>query len=81
MSSPALTHDAIRLAHVIDDYERMRTSAVRSMSSSVDLLTDALHALRNGAPNVTGEYLDRVIYALTTELARLHAPASLEVTS
>lgn len=60
-------------AHTIADLDAARTKAVRVCTAEAASLTDALHALRNGAPEVTDEYLDRAISALTALAAELRA--------
>lgn len=52
-------------AHVIADLDAARTKAVRVLTADAQMLTDALHALRNGAPGVVEEYLDRVLTNMT----------------
>jgi hypothetical protein len=64
----------ILVAHLVDDYERVRTSAVRTIDDQVLLLTDGLDALRAGDTEVTEEYLDRAITALKAEAASLRLP-------
>jgi hypothetical protein len=59
-----LTPDVIATSHVIADYESVVTAAARTIDRQVSLLTDALHALRNGSPDVTAEFLNRSIDAL-----------------
>ena len=44
-------------AHTIADLDAARTRAVRVAEAEAAMLTDALHALRNGSPAVTEEYL------------------------
>lgn len=51
--------------HTIADLDAARTKAVRVAEAEVAMLTDALHALRNGAPAVTEEFLNRAITNLT----------------
>ena len=52
-------------AHTIADLDAARTRAVRVAEAEAAMLTDALHALRNGSPAVTEEFLDRAITNLT----------------
>lgn len=61
----------IAIAHAIDDRELLRAHASRTIARQVDLLTDGLHALRNGSPHVTEEFLERAIVALTAEVSHL----------
>ena len=62
-------------SHMADDYETLRTRTIRRLSGEIDLLTDGLHALRNGAPTVAEEFLDRSLLALTREVEQLKAAA------
>lgn len=66
--------DRERLAHVIDDAERMRTFAVRGVMADIDLLVDARHALTHGSPEVTAEFIERVLSSQRTLLATLSVP-------
>jgi hypothetical protein len=50
-----------RLVHYVDDLEKARTIAVRALDQAEAMLSDALHALRNGSLHITDEYLDRTI--------------------
>jgi hypothetical protein len=65
---PGLTASQIAMSHTIDDIETLRENALRTMIEQVDLLTDALHALRNGSPDVTDEFLDRAITSMTRHI-------------
>jgi hypothetical protein len=58
-------------SHMADDYETLRTRIIRRLNGEIDLLTDGLHALRNGAPSVAEEFLDRSLLALTREVEQL----------
>lgn len=58
-------------SHMADDYETLRTRIIRRLGGEIDLLTDGLHALRNGAPNVAEEFLDRSLLALSREVEQL----------
>ncbi|MEU1186545.1 hypothetical protein [Streptomyces sp. NPDC005859] len=58
-------------SHMADDYETLRTRIIRRLGGEIDLLTDGLHALRNGAPDVAEEFLDRSLLALTREVKQL----------
>ncbi|MFJ3659414.1 hypothetical protein ACIPPM_02980 [Streptomyces sp. NPDC090119] len=58
-------------SHMADDYETLRTRVIRCLGGEIDLLTDGLHALRNGAPDVAEEFLDRSLLALTREVEQL----------
>jgi hypothetical protein len=55
-------------AHIIADLSADRATAIRALKSSSELLTDGLHALRNGSPNVADEFMDRAITAITNAL-------------
>jgi len=56
--------DIVTESLIIDDLERERTKAIRTLREQKDLLSDALHALRNGSPAVTEEFLERSIAAI-----------------
>lgn len=58
-------------SHHADDYEALRTHVIRRFSPQVNLLTDGLHALRNGRTEVAEEFLDRALLAIGGEVARL----------
>ncbi|MGE0305961.1 MAG: hypothetical protein AB7N61_23225 [Acidimicrobiia bacterium] len=58
-------------SHATDDYETLRTRVIRRLTGEIDLLTDALHALRNGASPVAEEFLDRSLLALSREVEQL----------
>jgi hypothetical protein len=58
-------------SHMADDYETLRTRIIRRLGGEIDLLADGLHALRNGAPDVAEEFLDRSLLALTREVEQL----------
>lgn len=62
-------------SHMADDYETLRTRIIRRLGGEIDLLTDGLHALRNGAPGVAEEFLDRSLLALTREVEQLRDAA------
>lgn len=61
----------IMKSHLIDDYETVRTHALRTLLRQTDLLDDALHALRNGSPHVTDEFVERVRDDIDAEIAWL----------
>lgn len=69
---------AVDRSHMSDDYEILRTRIIRLVGSEVGLLTDGLHALRNGAPEVADEFLDRSLTALTREVQELRAAGGAE---
>lgn len=58
-------------SHMADDYETLRTRIIRRLGGEIDLLTDGLHALRNGSTGVAEEFLDRSLLALTREVEQL----------
>ena len=51
-----------------DGYERIVTADLRMLVAHRDLLTDALHALRNGSPHVTDEYIERTLSAMSNRI-------------
>lgn len=57
--------------HAVDDYEVLRTQVIRLLSGQVNLLTDGLHALRNGSTSVADEFVDRVLGKIDAEVKRL----------
>jgi hypothetical protein len=61
------TPDSIRISHLIDDHETVRTHAIRTVKDQDDLLSDALHAIQNGRTVVALEFIERVRDALTAE--------------
>lgn len=60
-----ITDSAAELAHTVDRYEKVVTADLRMLIYHRDLLTDALHALRNGSPHVTDEYIERTLSAMS----------------
>lgn len=65
------SHRVVDQSHHADDYEALRTQVVRRLSTQVSLLTDGLHALRNGRTAVAEEFLDRALTAIGGEVTRL----------
>ena len=63
----------IERAHLVDDYEKVRTGALRNVTADIDMLGDALHALRAGSPHVTDEFVDRTLTRLrkTVDILRM----------
>lgn len=57
--------------HAVNDYEVLRTQVIRLLSGQVNLLTDGLHALRNGSTAVADEFIDRVLGKIDAEVKRL----------
>ena len=58
-------------SHHVDAYAALRTRIVRVLDKQVELLSEGLHALREGATEVTEEFTDRTITALSREVAQL----------
>jgi hypothetical protein len=65
------SHRVVDKSHLVDDYEALRTQVIRRLSAQVGLLSDGLHALRNGRTAVAEEFLDRSLTAIEGELTRL----------
>ncbi|QRY53806.1 hypothetical protein [Mycolicibacterium septicum] len=57
--------------HAVNDYEILRTQVIRQLSGQVSLLSDGLHALRNGSIAVADEFVDRVLGKIDAEVRRL----------
>jgi hypothetical protein len=68
---PELDALDIRISHLIDDAETTRAHALNMLRNNTELLTLGLHALRNGSPDVTDEYIERVRDAMDAEIAWL----------
>jgi hypothetical protein len=62
---------AVERSHQIDTFESLRTRIVRGLDRQLELLTDGLHALRNGSPEVTEEFIERSIAAIESDAAQL----------
>ena len=58
-------------SHHVSDYEEQRTRIVRMLEQQSKLLVDGLHALQNGSPSVTEEYLERTLSAFKREMDQL----------
>lgn len=58
-------------SHLMDDYEILRTQVIRRLTKQVGLLSDGLHALRNGSPQVAEEFVDRALTAIAAEVTKL----------
>lgn len=58
---------ATHQAHIIDDLCKANARLKQDSQIIRDLLTDALHALRNGSPHVTDEFIDRSIAILARQ--------------
>ncbi|NHW46094.1 hypothetical protein HAV21_04205 [Paenarthrobacter sp. MSM-2-10-13] len=58
-------------SHHVDDYEALRTQVIRRLTTQVELLSDGLHALRNGSTGVAEEFVDRALSAIAGEVTRL----------
>lgn len=54
----------VEQSHTIDDLLRDLAAHRRAVADARSMLTDALHALRNGSPDVTDEFIDRTLVAL-----------------
>lgn len=65
-------------SHLVDDYELLRTRVIRRLTSQIELLSDGLHALRHGSPEVTDEYLDRALSAFRQEVDSLRERGDLQ---
>ena len=50
-------------AHIIAGLHAELAAHRRHTKLATLMLTDALHALRNGSPQVTDEYIDRILVA------------------
>jgi hypothetical protein len=74
MSRP-LSQREIGLIHRCDDLETARTAAKRQLVDQRELLALALHALRDGSPHVTQEYLERALEHAVKATDHLNAPA------
>lgn len=72
----ALSAADIKYSHLVDDTEKTRTHALRTIDRQIDLLGDALHVLQNdGRPELVEEFIERVATALTVEAEALRAAA------
>jgi hypothetical protein len=60
-------------SHLVDDYEALRTQIIRKLSFQVDLLGDALYAIRSGEKAVAEEFVDRALRKIDGEVKRLRA--------
>lgn len=49
----------VRLAWIIDDYEKQRSSAFRKLDEQHRLLSDAMYALESDALDTAMEFLER----------------------
>ncbi|WAY18571.1 hypothetical protein OF855_25420 [Mycolicibacterium fortuitum] len=58
-------------SHHLDDYQTLRTRVTRTLDRQIDLLSDGLHALRNGSVSITDEYIERSVGTLKKELEQL----------
>jgi hypothetical protein len=64
---PHLTPEQIRYSHLVDDTEKTRAHALRTIREQNELLSDALHAIRHGSYATAEEFVDRALTALTAE--------------
>lgn len=67
--------DTTALLHTITDLDTARTAALRMADTYARLLTDGLHALRNGSPHVAEEFMERTVDALERSRDALRAAA------
>lgn len=58
-------------SHLVDDREALRTQVIRRLTAQAELLSDGLHALRNGSTGVAEEFVDRALTAIDGEVTRL----------
>jgi hypothetical protein len=65
----ALTPEAVRHSHAIDDLETKRATLHRMLASNRDLLADALDAVRNGRNAIAEEFIDRYLSAADAAVA------------
>lgn len=56
-----LTDREVEQSHVIDDLSTVLSAHRRAVKDARSMLTDALHALRNGSPEVADEFIDRTL--------------------
>jgi hypothetical protein len=73
-----MTSADVRFIFMVDDYEKMRGSALRTVDQQVDLLTDALHAIRHGRLAVAEEFVDRAVTKLTRVRNELRQPPPVQ---
>lgn len=59
--------------HVIDGYEKIVTADLRMLQQYRNLLDDGLHALRNGSPHVTEEFIERTMDAMTKRIEAIRS--------
>jgi hypothetical protein len=64
---PHPTDADVRYSHLVDDTERQRTHALRTIRRQNELLDDALHAIRHGSYATAEEFVERALAALTAE--------------
>jgi hypothetical protein len=62
---------SVARSHHAEDYEVLRTQILRQLSKQADLLTDGLHALRNGSHGIAEEFVDRALTAISREVSNL----------
>lgn len=58
-------------SHAVDDFENLRSRILRRLSSQVGMLTDGLHAVRNGRTSVAEEFVERALDAIKGEVDAL----------
>lgn len=62
-----MTADAIRISHLIDDLETIRTHPIRTIQGLTPMLSNAIAALDAGDLDVVREFLERTHDALKAE--------------
>ena len=68
-----MTEQEVKLAHLRDDYEKLRTRELRAIRQQVQLLLLGREALKNLDLFVVDEFMERATDALLLELAHLEA--------
>lgn len=68
-----VTDADVRLAHMVDDYEKLVTGDLRMLTQFRDLLADAQHANQHGRTAVVDEFIDRTRRAMTDRIDVLQA--------
>lgn len=72
-----MNHEQIRLHHLVDDYERLRTRSLRNIKAQRVLLVDARVALKDDTIpedrgiEIADEFIERVLEAMEAELKLL----------
>jgi hypothetical protein len=68
---PDLPDHLVVRAHLVDDFETLRTKTIRTLDEHVRRLSDARHAVTHGSPNVADEFIGRAMDAIDADIARL----------